>query len=580
MGEDRAVQAMKAGAADYLLKGSLARLAPAVEREIKEAETRRAAQRAVRQAHDDLELRVQQRTAELADAGEKLRLAHDAAESATRAKSAFLAHMSHEIRTPMTAITGYADLLLEPDQTEDERIERINVIRKNGEHLLSLINGILDLSKIEAGEMTVEKSPCSLPRILNDVASTMRARATEKNLQLEFEIAGEIPQTFQGDSTRVKQILLNLLANAIKFTDTGGIRVIARLNESSSEPRLRIEVIDTGIGMSPTDMSRLFRPFTQVDASNTRRFSGTGLGLTISRKLARILGGDVWVRSSPGEGSTFIAEFATGSLDGIPRLSGPLELICTSTAPLPMFSAPQRIAGRILLAEDNVDNQRLLVHYLRKAGADVTLVSDGQSACNAVAESKKTFDLILMDMQMPVLDGYAATSRLRRDGYKGPIVALTAHAMEEDCGKCRAAGCTDHLPKPISRDELIGAIARHLSPAPIGIDENILRSTLPDDDQEIRPFISEFLNRLPLQVNAIRLSLADNNLIQLLAQAHNLKGSGGMYGFDPISNCASDVESAITSRAHISRIRDLTVDLLQVIQSVENYPVKISAAAA
>ena len=532
MGKDAAVSAMKAGAHDYLLKNSLARLATTVLREIEDARARRDARREIIQARLELEQRVRQRTAELAETTEMLRQAHAAAEAATRAKSTFLAHMSHEIRTPMTAITGYADLLLEPGQTEEQRVQRINVIRKNSDHLLLLINGILDLSKIEAGEMTVEHVRCSPAQILNDVASTMRMHAAEKKLRLDVEVHGRIPQTIQSDPTRLKQILLNLAGNAIKFTSDGSVRVIARLEEGPPGPRMKFEVADTGPGISPESLGRLFQPFTQLDASTTRKFGGTGLGLAITKKLAKLLGGDVEVQSVPGSGSTFTLEIPTGPIDGVDRLC---RTTTSRSVPRTHPLRPQplgTVAGKILLAEDNLDNQVMLAHYLRQAGADVTVVGDGQAAYDAVMHSGQSFALVLLDMQMPVLDGYAAASRLRRDGYAGPILALTAHAMDEDRVKCIAAGCTDHLSKPIKREQLIAAVLRYLSYA------EVLQSEA--DDQDIKQFIAEFVRRLPSQVAELQDWPDRHDLKRLDDLIHNLKGSGGTYGFERITEAAAD----------------------------------------
>jgi signal transduction histidine kinase/HPt (histidine-containing phosphotransfer) domain-containing protein len=564
LGEDSAVAAMKAGAQDYLTKGNLARLAPALLREIKDAQARHAAQIEILKGRQELEQRVQQRTAELAETTEMLRQSQAAAETANLAKSAFLAHMSHEIRTPMTAITGYADLLLESGQTEEQREHRINVIRKNGEHLLTLINRILDLSKIEAGEMTVENVPCSPAQVLNEILSTVRETAADKKLRLTMEIQGQIPAAIQSDPTRLKQILLNLAGNAIKFTENGDVRVVARLDEGPPAPRIIFSVADTGPGISEDSMARLFRPFTQLDASTTRRYGGTGLGLAITKKLANLMGGDVRVQSESGKGSVFTVEIPTGPIDGVARLSGPLESTCASEAPA-ATTAPARISGNILLAEDNVDNQHMLAHYLRQAGAEVLAVSDGQAAYDAVLKSDQSFALVLLDMQMPVLDGYAAASLLRRDGYAGPILALTAHAMEEDRAKCIAAGCTDHLTKPIKRDRLIAAVARYLPAAA----DAAMRDA---DDEDMQYFTAEFIRRLPSHVTQL-LALADqHDLHRLDDLVHDLKGSGGTFGFESITEAAKRIEKARASDAPKEVVARLVEELTQILRSVAHYP--------
>jgi PAS domain S-box-containing protein len=403
-------------------------------------------------------------------AEEQLRAAMAAAEAASRAKSEFLANMSHEIRTPMTAILGYTDLLLDPGQTPEERLDAVQTIRRNGEHLLTLINDILDLSKIEAGKMTVEQIECSPLQIVSDVASLMRPRALGKNLSFQVEFIGPIPGVIRSDPPRLRQVLINLVNNAIKFTEQGGVRIVARMATPADAPRpqLRFEVIDTGIGMTPEQQARLFSAFSQGDTSTTRRFGGTGLGLMISKRLARMLGGDVSVVSEYRRGSTFIVQVDTGLLEGVPLLDSPGEQGGAMPDPDDTeFAAAAPLHARILLAEDGPDNQRLISLVLRRVGAEVTLAENGRVACREAldaVEAGKPFDLILMDMQMPELDGYSATSLLRNKGYTGPIVALTAHAMEGDQQKCLSAGCNAYVTKPIHRDKLLATLRALLQP--------------------------------------------------------------------------------------------------------------------
>jgi len=396
-----------------------------------------------------------------------LKQAKEAADAANRAKSEFLANMSHEIRTPMTAILGYADLMLEPEQTPSDQLNSLNTIRRSGAHLLTVINDILDLSKIEASEMKMEQIACAPCQIMADIASSMPVKAKEKNLAFEVKLDGMIPQTIQSDPTRLRQILTNLVGNAIKFTEAGGVRLIVSLADpaDSANPRLKFDVIDSGIGMTPVQMERLFQPFAQGDSSTTRKYGGTGLGLTISRRLAHALGGEITVNSTPGQGSIFTLTIATGSLAGIRLLSRCSEAI----AELGQLHAPDavRLDGRILLAEDGLDNQALISHYLRKAGAEVAIADNGRIACEMVAQAMNDanapdFDVILMDMQMPELDGYGAAAKLRSRGYRGPIIALTAHAMAADRDKCIRAGCTDYLTKPVTRQVLLETVRRHL----------------------------------------------------------------------------------------------------------------------
>ena len=399
-----------------------------------------------------------------------LEQARIAAEAATKSKSEFLANMSHETRTPMTAILGFTDVLLGEDGLDSgppERVQALETIRRNGQCLLRLINDILDLSKIESGKLEVERTTCSPAQVLADVGSLMRAPAQAKNLPLEIEYAGAIPEQIQSDPTRLREVLINLVGNAIKFTETGGVRVAARLAQSPGEPpRLQFDVSDTGIGMTPEQLAKLFQPFTQADTSTSRKYGGTGLGLTISKRLAEVLGGDISVTSSPGKGSTFSVTIDPGPLEGVQMLESAQEcaLPAEHLAGPVSAAAEVKLDCRLLLAEDGPDNQRLITFLLKKAGAEVTVAENGQIAHDealAAREAGNLFDVILMDMQMPVMDGYTATARLRQAGYDDPIIALTAHAMEGDEEKCRQAGCDDYLSKPIQRDTLLEVVARH-----------------------------------------------------------------------------------------------------------------------
>jgi signal transduction histidine kinase/ActR/RegA family two-component response regulator len=422
----------------------------------------------LRSLHDSLEQRVEQRTAmlEVEIANRKqiedlLRDAKDKAEAANRAKSEFLANMSHEIRTPMTAILGFAGLLAD-DPTGVDVPQVAHTIERNGQHLLTLINDILDLSRIESGKEDIEKSICSPRHIVEDVVHTMKTSADAKNLFMVAECADNVPDRIHTDPRRLRQILVNLIGNAVKFTDEGGVQIITRLNApADDQPRVQFDVIDTGIGMSEDQMRFLFQPFSQVDGSSTRRFGGAGLGLAVSKRLAQMLGGDIVVASVPGKGSTFSATVATGSLDRV------RDFADERTPKLAAFAiAETNLDCRVLLAEDGLDNQRLIAHVLRRAGAEVTVADTGKVALELALASLQAgcpFDLILMDIQMPEMDGLEATRKLRSAGYTGPIIALTAHAMKEDDLKCADAGCDDYMTKPIDRSLLLNTVAKHVA---------------------------------------------------------------------------------------------------------------------
>jgi PAS domain S-box-containing protein len=412
---------------------------------------------------------VEEQAAQLAVQAQELELARQAAEAANMAKSNFLANMSHEIRTPMTAIMGFSDMLLDVNQSAEDRVECIATIRRAGEHLLGLINNILDLSKIEAGAMTVERLAVNPVQIIREAENLLRVKASEKQLVLGVDLVSPVPEFIQTDPLRLRQVMTNLLSNAVKFTDAGGVRVMVRFEPSASENdgRLDIEIHDTGIGMTPEQLSRIFIPFGQADESMSRRFGGTGLGLTICRRLVEMLGGEIRVSSTPGVGSMFGFWIPTGPVVGQRMIDGTdasgALTIEPRRAPAPSGATGPLAGRRILLAEDGPDNQRLLTMLLRKAGAIVTMVDNGQAAVDAAtdaAEAGIAFNLILMDMQMPVLDGYGATGKLRTAGYSGIIVALTAHAMAGDEERCRLAGCDGYLTKPIDRTRLINETAR------------------------------------------------------------------------------------------------------------------------
>ncbi len=408
-------------------------------------------------------------------AADALGQARDAADTATKSKSEFLANMSHEIRTPMTAILGYTDLLAEEwdhGLTPRQRLEYIATIKRNGEHLLSIINDILDLSKIETGKMTVERIDTYPDQIIHDVMSLMYVKAQAKGLKLEAQNITALPERIQSDPLRLRQILVNLVGNAIKFTEVGGVTIRVMMDKTTTgTPILKFEVRDTGIGLTQEQVSRLFGAFEQADASTTRRFGGTGLGLRISKRLAEMLAGDITVSSTPGNGSTFTLSLATGPLDGVPMIEQGQtsqvvrESIATAARP---DEGTLLLGVRILMAEDGPDNQRLVAHHLRKAGATVTIVENGELAVRAFSKDgtvdgrlnpKPEFDLVLMDMQMPIMDGYTATRLLRTKGSTVPIIALTAHAMAGDADKCLDAGCDDYTAKPIDRAKLIGICA-------------------------------------------------------------------------------------------------------------------------
>jgi signal transduction histidine kinase/CheY-like chemotaxis protein len=526
---------------------------------------------------EHLEEEVNARTKELRLTNTALVTAKEKAEEASAAKSAFLANMSHEIRTPMTAIVGYADTMLEPEQTLSDRQDALQTIRRNARHLLELINDILDISKIEADKMTVERVAADLPAILSDLLSIMRPRAVDKGLDFRLEVAGAVPQAVRTDPLRLRQVLMNLLGNAVKFTEKGFVHLGVCCEKAGEEYQLRFDIRDSGIGIARHKTDRLFLPFSQADDSMTRRFGGTGLGLTISRRLTSLLGGSVTVESEEGKGSVFTVRIPVGDLTGVPMIEGLTEAIL----PKPTTAAAKTwtIHAWILLVEDGVDNQRLISMHLRKAGADVTIAENGRKGVDVAvaAQGVRPFDLILMDMQMPELDGYGAASELRRRGFKQPIIALTAHAMAEDREKCIRAGCTDYLTKPIDKNLLIGTVVGHLSAAgsstpavaaPAG--GKAIRSEYADD-QDMKHVLAEFVAGLPDQVARLGNLLKQGNMEDLRRTVHQLKGSGGGYGFAAITASASRAEEHFKAADPLPIVAAQVRDLIEVIRGVEGY---------
>ncbi len=387
----------------------------------------------------------------------ELRDAQYRAESANRSKSAFLANMSHEIRTPLTAILGYADLLQDEGRKiqEEERKEVVSTIRRSGEHLLAIINDILDISKIEAEKITLERVDTPIDVVLHEVASLFQSKSKEKGVSFETKLSTPVPKSIISDPTRFRQILMNLVGNAIKFTEKGTVCLDVHVS-NSSEPKLVFDIHDTGVGLDEQQIKALFMPFSQADETVSRKFGGTGLGLTISRRLARIMGGDVLLyRTELGKGSCFRLELPLVVPPGAPTIER-LDMLSASPGVSPAETT--KLTGRILLAEDGIDNQKLIAFHLKKAGAEVDIAENGSIALQKILASKfegKQYDLLLTDMQMPEMDGYTLASTLRQQGFSISIVALTAHAMAEDRARCIDAGCDDYATKPINKTKLI-----------------------------------------------------------------------------------------------------------------------------
>lgn len=388
----------------------------------------------------------------------QLREAKIAAEAANSAKSAFLANMAHEIRTPLGAVLGFSELLLKDDVSTQDRLFYQSAIARNGSLLSNIINDVLDFAKIEAGMLQIEHSEVNVIDVLADTLSTLEFHANAKNIKLKTSIDATTPRCIYTDPSRLKQILLNIVGNAIKFTANGTITV--RVEPLTDQVGIRFVVEDTGIGISPEQAAKLFMPFKQSEDFSRRPFSGTGLGLAVSRQMAQLLGGNVQLSQTElGKGSTFtitINSIVTiaGKADGLEKKVEPHLQISESES-----DVPSNLNGaRILLVEDSPDNQILVSHILQAAGASVVSALNGAEAL--VQSANSTFDLIVMDLQMPIMDGYQAAQEIRQRGDTTPIVALTAHAMREEGERCLAVGINAHLTKPINTHKLVSTLAK------------------------------------------------------------------------------------------------------------------------
>ncbi|MCM2372824.1 ATP-binding protein [Aporhodopirellula aestuarii] len=512
--------------------------------------------------------------------------ARDAAQNANEAKSEFLANMSHEIRTPLNAVLGFTDVLRRGlVSNSDEAVGHLNMIHRSGAHLLELINDILDLSKIEAGHLQVETIDTHVDHVLIDVANTLQVRADENSLDLNVNFQSAIPRTIQCDPTRLRQVITNLVGNAIKFTEDGSVSIIAAMRDAdpenlftqhenpefvdaTSDQVLRIDVVDTGIGMTPEQQAKIFQSFVQADSTTTRKFGGTGLGLSISRRLAEAMGGTLNVISKPGMGSTFRLELPLRK-DDLYDLVSPSELkASTDKRSADDGGDLTRLPpSTVLVVDDGEANRKLIELVLTRAGATVITANNGLEAIECIAN--ETPQLVLMDMQMPVLDGYTATRRLREAGFTTPIVALTGNAMRGDREKCEEAGCDDFMTKPINIDQLLQLVSNHLGPAPetesaeidlpcillpseVGVQEaddvegmpGAIVPTLPMDDQDFRAITSDFLNRLPNRLDAIEHAIEEANFESVHGDAHWLKGAGGTVGLGCFTSPAKELEQA------------------------------------
>ncbi len=500
----------------------------------------------------------------------ELMLAKEIAESATKAKSSFLANISHEIRTPLTAIVGFSELLLDESLTESERYDSVTTIIRSGNHLLGIINDILDLSKIEADKLDIEALSVCPFEVLSDIKSFVSLKAQEKGIRFNIDYIFPLPRRITSDPVRLKQILLNLCSNAVKFVEKGYVAV--RVSYLMEECKLQFEVVDTGIGLSHSQLGKIFDAFVQGDTSTTRHHGGTGLGLCLSKQLAEMLGGDITVESTFGEGSRF-----TLTVDAGPLEQGELiyeREIVTDTAPAMNYPAKARLNAQVLLVEDNPDNQRLISYYLRKLGANVAIAENGKKGLDMAL--RDGYDVVLMDMQMPIIDGVEATTRLRGLGYNKPIIALTANVMKDDVAEYEHAGCDDFLSKPVDRSRFIEVITKYLD---LRNESNsrggAIFSTLLADDIELADLVLKFSKKLPGIVRDIELAAERRDWKRLGELTHDLKSVGGGYGYDQLSETATCIDKAMNrnDQADVFRlITELRLLCDRIVLGAKNIP--------
>lgn len=484
----------------------------------------------------ELEKRITRRTTEL----EK---AKRSAEVANEAKSLFLANMSHEIRTPLTAIIGYSELIQESDAVRESK-ELAKTVITTSHHLLQIINDILDLSKVESGKLEVDKQDTLLYDIISSVEVLASTISEPKGIKFEVEYEYPLPSKIFTDPLRLKQILLNLCSNAIKFTEKGGVKLIVRSQRESN--LVSFSVCDTGIGISKEQVKKLFQRFSQADSSTSRRFGGTGLGLVISKNLAEMLGGTITAVSEEGKGSAFTATVDAGNQAVFSDVSIVENKDNNVQGKRSVFN--NLFSGRVLLAEDNKVNQKLISLHLEKLGLDVLTADNGLEAYEMGRKEK--YDAILMDMQMPEMDGLEAIQALRKDGYEGIIISLTANVLKEDMDRSAAAGANDYLTKPIDKEKFVEVLSRYLKPSDKEPEASAQQIGSLEDSPEYQVLVQKFINEIPGRINEIAKAEQEQRWSDVSKLVHKMKGLGGTIGYPELSAVACYIEDAIKNNCH------------------------------
>ncbi len=458
------------------------------------------------------------------------------AEQANIAKSTFLANMSHEIRTPLTSIIGFSESLLEMDRPVSEQEESVKTIINSSKHLLNIINDILDLSKVEADKLEIENVPVSAVDLLNEINRLVKPQAQAKGITFNTDLVLPLPEQVLSDPLRIKQVLLNIVNNAIKFTHDGG--VMLRVSYAAEMQQFSFEVIDSGIGMTSEQQKKLFEPFAQADTSTTRKYGGTGLGLHISKKLVESFEGKLELVSEINKGTTFTITIPAVMI----KEYGWVENLQATSLQTGQDNCEQpSLNGRVLVAEDVEVNQRLIKMYLKNLGAEIDIADNGLVAFDKAMDS--SYDLILMDMQMPVMDGVDAVKTLRSRGYEGPIVALTANAMKKEVNQYYEIGCNDYLTKPINRNNFNRVVAQYLN-SDVS-DHQAISPQYPDLLPQTASFtrlINMFVAQLPDTLHTLRNAFDNHQQEELVMEAHKLKGLGASFGFPQITEIATQME--------------------------------------
>ena len=507
---------------------------------------------------------------------ERSTIARDLEEAVARERSAssyktqFLANMSHELRTPMNAIVGYAELLTRPNiKQEKQELWAAHIKRSTG-HLLSLVNDVLDISKIEAGEMSIFPESVDLHELIAVVDDLLHGQAAENLIELKVACAADVPSPIYTDPVRLRQILVNLVSNAIKFTPEGSVELrVSTDGDSGQGLTLVFAVEDTGVGMSPEDMEKLFRPFIQLETTNGERFGGTGLGLDISRRLAHLLGGDIEVQSELGKGSTFSLRLSLEDGPQLKQVERPGELGQAGHADPSQADLTGR---RILIVDDSPENRDVLSFLLEEVGCEVECAANGelgvQRLLQAGADTPR-FDLVLMDMNMPVLDGYGATQRLVQSGFRVPIVALTAYALAGDEKRCLDAGCAGYLTKPVQPSRFAKSLESFLLAKGGGEVRMRPRAELDEDDPHSllhNPSFKPLIERYVKSFGALQAELLDlieqGDLDKLCTQVHRLRGTASNYGFPEVSKLAGSVEDLIRTDSDVKHVEQALKILL------------------